>query len=217
MNIGAKAMRKSFFVNILRSLAVLAVLLGAAGLLRATIFSAMPSSKEEFMRPIEELRGVAKNVKTDFGTARVDETKSPAEIAVGELRSLWRGHWQLGGGKLDINRAKATDLRMDRASSEVRFRVRWTAGNEAVARSAKHKFVMKVVRVEAGAETVVETVTKEVTLKGKGVGKTVFENGTLRSPKIAVAPGAEFKIVLQARNDNTGASLETSTVIDFKK
>jgi hypothetical protein len=203
--------------TLVKTLMALAALLAATGLLRATIFSALPSMREQALRKAEERLGVTKSVDTAFGLARVAEAKTPPEVAVGEMRCLWKGLWQLSGGKIDINRALATELRMDRASSEVCFKVRWTAGNEAVSRSAGNRFVMKVIRVDGGSETVIETVTKEVKVGGKGLGKTAFKNGDLRSKRIAIAAGAEFKIVLQARNANTGASLETSTVVEFKR
>lgn len=201
-------------------LAVAFVVLGltlTVGFLRATIFSTLPSVYEDALRATEERLGVKKSVDTSFGVARVDESKSPPEIAVGELRSLWKGLWQLNGAMIKINRCLATNLVLNQSKATFRIKVRWVAGNEAVSRSAKHTFQLKVVRADGDAETVIETVKKDVSVGGKGLGGTAFKDGHLYSSEIAVDRPTTYRIVLEASNSNTGASLRTSAVIDFKK
>lgn len=197
--------------------AVISSIALTGGPLGATIFATLPSVYEAGLRATEERLGVNKSVETGFGVARVDESKDPPEIAVGELRSLWKGLWQLSGAKLNINRALATDLVLQRASASFRVKVRWVAGNEAVARSADHTFQMKIFRMDGDAETVVETIKKDVTVGKKGLGKTVFKDGHLFSSKIPIAGPAKYRISLRARSSNSDASLETSTILEFKK
>jgi len=198
-------------------LAVVAGLALTAGLLRATIFRALPSALEDLQRATEERLGIKKSVDTSFGLARVDESKTPYEVAVGELRSLWKGTWQLDGAKIDISRAQATELVLDQASAPFKFKVRWVAGNEALARKAKHHFQMKIVRLDNDKETVVETVKKDVSVDGKGFGATAFKVGHLYSAKMTAAAPAKYRIDFEARNSNTEATLHTSTVVEFKK
>jgi hypothetical protein len=198
-------------------LSVVFGLFATGGLLQATIFAALPSAAEELLRAAEERLGVTKDIDTSFGIARVDVSKDPPEISLGELRSLWKGYWQLSGGQIVINRAKATELSFRQSSAKVKFKVRWVAGNEAVARSAKHSFQMKVIRVDDEIETLVETVDKDVSVGGKGLGGTAFKNGHLVSAALTIDRPAKYRIVFKAANSNTGASLITATVVEFKK
>jgi hypothetical protein len=197
-----------------------AVLVGLALIsaqLFATIFLALPSALEKAQRDVEERLGIKKSVDTSFGTARVDESKDPPEIALGELRSLWKGIWQLNGAKLEINRALATDLVLQQSSARFRFKVRWVGGNEAVARSANHTFRMRIYRIGDGdKETLVESVDKDVTVGGKGVGGTAFKNGQLSSSEIKVTGPARYRIAFEIKNANTGGSLGTSTSLEVK-
>lgn len=199
-------------------LALLGGLVLGAGFLYATIFQTLPSEYEKVCRAVEERLGIKTSVDTSFGTARVDESKNPPEIALGELRSLWRGLWQLNGAKLEINRAQATDLVLQQASTQFKFKVRWVAGNEAVARSAKNAFAMRVFRVgDDGKESLVESVEKDVTVGGKGVGGTAFKDGRLYSAKLTADQPAKYRIAFEIKNTNTGASLGTSTYVEIKK
>jgi len=204
--------------NAATGLALLCGLMLASGLLFATIFLAMHSELEKALRDVEERRGIKTSVDTSFGTARVDESKNPPEIALGELRSLWKGLWQLNGAKLEINRAQATDLVLQQASTRFKFKVRWVAGNEAVARSAKNAFAMRIFRVgDDGKESLVESVDKDVSVGGKGVGGTAFKNGHLYSAKLTADRKAKYRIAFEVKNTNTGASLGTSTYVEIKK
>jgi hypothetical protein len=201
----------------LKGLAILGGLALISGSLFATIFLALPSALEKAQRDVEERLGIKKSVDTSFGTARVDESKDPPEIALGELRSLWKGIWQLNGAKLEINRAQATDLVLQQSSARFKFRVRWVAGNEAVARSAKHTFRMRIYRVGDGdKETLVESVDKDVTVGGKGVGGTAFKNGQLSSSEMKANGPAKYRVAFEVKNTNTGASLGTSTYVELK-
>jgi hypothetical protein len=199
-------------------LILLSGLVLTAGLIFATIFQTLPSEFEKAQRAVEERLGITTSVDTSFGTARVDESKNPPEIALGELRSLWKGIWQLNGAKLGINRAQATDLILEQASTRFKFKVRWVAGNEAVARSAKHTFLMRVYRIGEGEkEITVESVEKDVTVGGKGVGGTAFKDGYLYSSKLMADGPAKYRVAFEVKNGNTGASLGTSTYVEVKK
>jgi hypothetical protein len=199
-------------------LALLSGLALGAGFLFATIFQTLPSEFEKAQRALEERLGITKSVDTSFGTARVDESKNPPGIALGELRSLWKGLWQLNGAKLEINRAQATDLVLQQASARFKFKVRWVAGNEAVARSAKNSFAMRIFRVgDDGKESLVESVEKNVTVGGKGVGGTAFKDGHLYSSELTADRKAKYRIAFEVKSTNTGASLGTSTYVEIKK
>ena len=176
----------------------------------ATIFAALRPS-------IEKAREVKKNVTTASGIAKVDESKKPPEIAVGEIKALWNGHWQLGGGKLDIDRAQATTLLFPKNITSFKFKVRWVGGNEAVAQPAKHEFLLTVYKVEGGKETKVEEVRKQVEVGGKGLGGTAFKKGNLYSSAITAEKPGSYRLVMKAKNSNTGASLDTYSDIQIQR
>jgi hypothetical protein len=203
--------------RIVKELARLGGLALSAGFLFATIFQTLPSEFEKAQRAVEERLGIKTSVDTSFGTARVDESKDPPVVALGELKSLWKGIWQLNGAKLGINRALATDLILQRSSATFKFKVGWAGGNEAVARSAKHIFKMRIYRVgDADKETLVESVEKDVSVGGKGIGGTAYKNGSLSSSQLKADGPARYRIAFEVKNTNTGASLGTSTYVEVK-
>ena len=178
---------------------------------RATIFAAL--AKE-----VKKAGSVNKNVSSDYGIAKIDDATTKTEVTVGEASSLWKGYWQLNGGKLKIKRAESTSLTLTSDVTSLRFRDRWIGANEAVAKSAEHKFWLKLYREEKDKSlTKIDEVEHKVKVKKKGFGKTVTKRGYLRLAPIKAETAAVYKLEIRAKNLNTGAELSTYTFVEVQQ
>jgi hypothetical protein len=177
----------------------------------ATIFSAL--GKE--MRKAGEVK---KNISSDYGLAKIDDSAQPPEVTVGETKALWKGHWQLGGGKLNIKRAETTSLLLTQDVTSLRFKIRWIGANEAVAQSANHKFWMKLYREKKDKSlTKLHESEKKVEVGKKGLGGTVFKKGYLHLPSVTTETPAWYKLKIGVKNLNTGAEISTHTYIHVER
>jgi hypothetical protein len=178
---------------------------------RATIFSALSDA-------VKDIGRVNKNVSADYGTAKIDESSAPPEVTVGETSALWRGYWQTSGGKLKIRRAEKTSLLLTSDVTSIRFRIRWIGANEAVARSANHRFWLKLFREEKDKSlTEIDESVQKVEVGKKGLGGTVYEKGYLRLPPITTETPGWYKLEMGAKNVETGAETSTCTFVHIER
>ncbi len=178
---------------------------------RATIFSAVSKA-------VKDIGSVNKNVSADYGAAKIDESSQPPEVTVGETSALWKGYWQLSGGKLKIRRAEKTSLLLTSDVTSLRFRIRWIGANEAAARSANHRFWLKLYREETDKSlTKIDEAEKKVKVGKKGLGGTVYKKGYLRLPPITTETPGWYKLEMGTKNVETGAKSSTYTFIHIER
>jgi hypothetical protein len=178
------------------------------------VFAAAPASATVFAA----LGATTVQEETDYGIVRVDTASSPPRISVGEMKSVWDGVWQPGGGSIVINRAQESIVPFNGASEKVRFRARWVAGNEAVAIKAKHVFRLTVYRIDqSGARTEAASAKKEVTVDAKRFGGTKFKDGNFETGTITVSGPATYEVVLKAENANSNDAFTAKVVVHFQK
>lgn len=192
----------------LAAIVVAAALFVAAPPVSATIFAALDDT-------LSTLRPPSVDEDLSFGLARLDAAKTPPEIAVGKLKSIWRGVWKLGGAKIELQRAKDSRFPYDGATEKMTLTANWVAGNEAVTSAAKHTFRLNVYKLKNDVKTLIASAEKTVEVGGKGLGGTKFKDGTLKSGAISLAAPDLFIVELRATNTNSKDSFKTETWIQF--
>jgi hypothetical protein len=164
----------------------------AAGAAAALVFAATAPAFAPTYYVDDEPKTTPTHESTGAGPARLDLATTPAEIALGKMKAIFR---LPSGLETWIDRVQDGRVSLGGATRKLRFTAKWVLGNELVVRKADLTFRVRVFRVVTGGNPVlVASADKHATVDGKGLGGTKYKDGVISTPEIAVSSGDQLRI-----------------------